>query len=109
MRNHSKQIEAFALQSTAGKIGNIIDLGPQNLVDDHADNFDSLLFKQRLIEAHLIDRTANAPLGDDNDLRAESPGDLCVRKIKNRADAGMAGAFAQHKLLLPGYPVERVL
>ena len=81
----------------------------EHLVEDDADDLDTFLLKQRLVQRDFIDGPADAALRDDDHLRAEDLRDLRVGQIENRTDAGMAGAFAEHEILFPSHAVEGLL
>src|ERR1035438_1280102 len=109
MRNDAEQFQPFALETAANEPGDFGNFFLEHLVDDDADDFDALLFKQCLVEADFVNRFADAALGDDDDLATERFRDLGVGQIENRADARVPGTFAQHKILFPRHAVERVL
>ncbi len=60
MRQDAEQFEALALEAAADKPGDFGNFLLLHLVDDDADDFDALLFKQRLVQSHLINRLADA-------------------------------------------------
>ena len=109
IRQHAEQFQALALEAAPREVGDVIHFFAQHLVENDADDLDALLFKQRLVERDFINRFADAALRDDDDLGAENFCDLGVGQIKNRADAGVPAAFAQHKILFPGDAVEGLL
>ncbi len=78
MRNDAEQFQPFALETAANEPGDFGNFFLEHLVDDDADDFDALLFKQRLVEADFVNRFADAALGDDDDLATERFGDLGV-------------------------------
>src|ERR1035441_3201415 len=78
MRNDAEQFQTFALETVAHEPGDFGNFFLEDLVDDGADDFDALLFKQRLVEAYFVNRFADAALGDDDDLATERFGDLRI-------------------------------
>ena len=109
IRQHAEQFQSFAFQTAPGEIRDVIHLFRQHLVEDDADDFDAFLFKQRLVERDFVNRFADAALADDDDLCAEDFRHLRIGQIKHGADAGVTGAFAQHKIFFPGDAVEGLL
>lgn len=77
-----------------------------HLVNDCSDDLDPMLFEKGFVEGDFIDRSADAPAGDKDDLGTKKPGGLGVGKIEDGADAGMAGALNDDVILLVGGAVE---
>ena len=96
-------------KSAAGEIIHVVELVRQHLVEDDADDRHAFLLEERLVDGHLVDRFADAALGDDDDFRAEQFGDARVRQVKHRADSGVPRAFAQDEILFPRDAVEGLL
>ena len=61
-----------------------------DLVDDRPGDLDAVALEQRGVEHDLVDRPADAALGDDDRRRAEHRRDRRVRQPDDRADAGVA-------------------
>ncbi len=91
------------------EVGDVFHFFAENFVQDDADDFYALLFKQSLVQANFINRFADAALRDDDDLRAENFGDLRIGKIENGTNARVAAAFAQHKIFFPRNAVKGFL
>ena len=106
MGQDAEEIQALAFEAAPGEFGDVIQFVGGDFVEDDADDFDALAFEDRLVEINLVNRFADAALADDDDFCAEDFGHLRVGQIKNRADAGVARAFAQDKILFPGDAVK---
>jgi hypothetical protein len=95
------------LQAAAGEVGDVIHFFADDFVEDDADDFDAFFFKKRLVEGDVINGFADAALGNNDDFRAEQFfGDAGIGQVEHGADAGMAAAFAQHKIFFPRDAVE---
>src|SRR5271157_5547005 len=94
------------LLAAPGEFGDVIQFVGGDFVEDDADDFHALLFEDRLVEINLVNGFADAALADEDDFCAQDFGHLGVGQIKNRADAGVARAFAQDKILFPGDAVK---
>src|SRR5579871_3234340 len=109
MRNDAQQFQSFAFQTAPRELSDGIDFVVQHLVENDSNNLDAFFFKQRLVERNLIDGFTDAALGYDDDLRAKNLRNLGIGQIKDRANAGMARAFAEHEIFFPRDAVERLL
>jgi hypothetical protein len=106
VRQHAQQVQALALEAAPGEFGDVIQFVGSDLVENDADDFHSLAFKNRLVEIDLVDRFADAALADDDDLGPRILATCALDKIEHRTDAGVARAFAQDKILFPRHAVE---
>ncbi len=71
IRQNAEQLQPFAFQTALGEIRNVVHLVRQYLVEDDADDLNTFLFKQRLVERDFVNRFPDAALADDDDFRAE--------------------------------------
>ena len=71
-----------------------------DLVDDRARDLDAVRREERGVEHDLVDRPADATLGDDHRRRAEHRGHDRVREADDRADAGVPGPLDQQDVVV---------
>ena len=71
-------LAVYSLESAPRKVLHEIDLLGINLVQNHPDNLDILLFKESKVQRHFINRLSDAPAGNDDDPRLENLGNLRV-------------------------------
>ena len=92
---HAQQRDAVAREAALQGPGEA-RLGVEvDLVDDGARDVDAVPLEQRGVEHDLVDRAADAALGDDDGGRTEHRRDGRVREVDDGADAGVAGALDQ--------------
>ena len=71
-----------------------------DLVDDRPGDLHAMALEQRGIEHDLVDRTADAALGDDDRRRPEERRHRRVREPDDRADAGVTGPLDQEDVAI---------
>ncbi len=102
----AEEAETFSFEAALGELGDEVEFFGEDFIEDDADDFDAFLLEEGLVEGDFVDGFADAALGDDHDFGAEEFGDAGVGEVKDGADAGVAGAFAEDEVLFPGDAVE---
>ena len=82
------------------------DLVGLDLVQDGADDLTPSRSNSALLSAISSIGRPMPPGQIEDDLGVEELGDARVRKVEDRADAGVAGALDEREILLPGDAVE---
>ena len=70
-------------------------------------DLDAVPREQRMVEHDLVDRPADAGLGDDDRAGPEHRRDVGVREADDRPDAGVPGALDQQHVAVRGEPSRR--
>ncbi len=102
----AEQGQAEALEAAGAVFADEVHFVGHDLVEDRADDFDAVFFKEGEVEGDLVDGFADAAGADDDDFAVEHFGDGGVGEVEDAADSGVAGAFDDDEVLFPGRFVE---
>ena len=107
--NRAEEIDAEAIEAPFGEVADIGKFFGEDLIDDHADDFDAFFIEEGFIEGDFIDGAADPATGDEDHLTGEEVSDAGIGEIEDGADARVASSFDDDEVLFPSGPIERIL
>ena len=97
---HAEERDPVPREARAERVLDARLLVDPDLVDDRAGDRDAVRLEVGRVEHDLVDRPADAALGDDDRRRAEHRRDHGVRQPDDRADARVPGALDEQHVVV---------